>query len=148
MTLLAHNIKSKIAIFLLLILLPGGFISCTDNRNPIPYVPVNLFLYLNDPLYIGLNTIGSAVYITGGVNGIIVYRESQTQFRAFDRTCTNEPQGSCAVEKDNSGIIVVCPCCNSEFYLVIDGQVKKGPAEISLLEYSATFDGEKIHIYN
>lgn len=148
MTFLAHNIKSKIAIFLLFILLPSGFLSCTKNRDLIPYVPVNLFIYLNDPLYINLNTIGSSINITGGVNGIIVYRESQTQFAAFERTCTNEPQGSCAVKKDDSGIIVVCPCCESEFYLVIDGQVKKGPAEISLLQYSATFDGEKIHIYN
>ena len=123
--------------------------SCSDNRDLIPYVPVNRFVYLNDPLYINLNTIGSSVYINGeGYNGIILYRESQTQFRAYERTCTYEPQSSCAVEIDSSGIIAVCPCCDSEFYLVIEGQVKKGPAEISLLQYSTTFDGEKIYIFN
>lgn len=120
--------------------------NCTEKKNGIiPNVPVNLYFNINDPEFIHLAVPGNSLPISGGVNGIVVYRVSVDDFVAFDRTCTYQPEDNCAVKIDNA--VAECPCCSSKFFL-IDGAVFEGPATYPLKPYRVLFDGTNVRITN
>ncbi len=131
---------SKIHLFLLaltFVLISDG---CRKKEDLVPNVYVNFTIFLSDPEFATLQTIGNYVFVTGGVSGIVIYRNSQTEFTAYDRCCTYKPSERCAVLPDTSNSLFLrCPCCNSKFSL-IDGSVQSGPAERALTSYSASFD--------
>ncbi len=120
-----------------------------ENTTPIPQVGVDVYIYLSNPTYIKLTVVGGWTYIdNAGVRGILVYRKSNTEFMAYDRNCTYQPEDPCAkIVVNDSNIIAVDTCCHSEF-LLTDGSVLKAPASIPLKAYQNTFDGNILHIYN
>ncbi len=123
---------------------------CKKNveTTTVPIVTVNVTLYTNTPSFLPLNTIGGWVYVSGGVRGIIVYRYSDTEFRAYERNCTYEPSNSCAtVSVDNTNIVAVDTCCGSQF-TIVDGNVIQGPARSSLVQYATYYDGNVLTISN
>lgn len=121
---------------------------CRKDNRGIPNVAVDIYIYTTDPNFINLNAVGGWVYITGGSRGILVYRSSNTDFRAYDRHCPYQPEDACGrVEVDSSNIIVKDPCCGSQF-LITDGSVTNGPASMPLKQYNTSFDGSVLHIYN
>ncbi|MDN5204033.1 hypothetical protein QQ008_21760 [Fulvivirgaceae bacterium BMA10] len=118
-----------------------------DGGGIIPYAFVDLSLNLNKFELLPLKTIGGYVQIDGGVRGIIIYRESNTHYRAFERNCTYEPLNDCArVEVDQSGLFMIDPCCNSSFDF--QGFPTGGPASISLKEYRTFVNGNFLEITN
>lgn len=122
--------------------------SCKDDDSNIPYADVNIYINVNSTQYIGLNSVGGSVYLTGGFRGIIVYRLSPEEFVAFERTCPYDPEISTArVEVESSGLTVIDSTCGSRFIL-IDGSVYSGPATKSLKSYRTNFNGEVLHIFN
>jgi nitrite reductase/ring-hydroxylating ferredoxin subunit len=122
--------------------------SCKKDDTGIPYVRVDIYIYTTDPNFVNLNAVGGWVYITGGSRGIIVYRSSNTEFKAYDRHCPYKPEDACGrVEVDSSNIQVVDPCCGSKF-LLPDGGVTQGPAGMPLKSYGTSFDGSVLHIYD
>ncbi|HEY6160595.1 MAG TPA: hypothetical protein VI112_05210 [Bacteroidia bacterium] len=127
----------------------AGLMSCHKESDPIPNVPVNIYVNTSDPNFVNLNAVGGWVYITGGNRGIIVYRKSQTEFMAIERTCAYKPSESNArVEVDTStNIFLQDPSCGSKF-LITDGSLQNGPATGPLRHYNTAFDGVTIHIYN
>jgi len=152
---------SKIIVFFIIsfaaILLHG----CKDNTNQIiPDVFVDFTINLNDPMFNDLTTVDNAVVITSsydGVNsagynnhGIIIYRASETEFYAFDRTCTYEDAKDQVVKIDNPGDLTAeCPHCHSEYILPGYGYpTDKGPAKYPLKQYKTEFDGLYVHVYN
>ena len=142
--------KSKIEILLIVLLFPLFFINgCKDKSNVIPYAYVDFNVYLSDPQFFNLNAVGNAVTVTGGVRGIIIYRKSNDEFKAYDRDCTYKPSDPCeTVNIDSTKLFAKCPCCGSRFTLQ-DGTVNTGPANLPLKEYQAIFDGNQvIHITN
>lgn len=141
---------SKVRFFFFFVVCLPIIHSCNDRDQWVPYVPVNRFLYLNDPdVSQKLSTIGGVFVLPGeGYAGIMVYRESENLFRAFDMACTYEISSDCAVAETAMTGIVACLCCGSEFYIILEGMVKEGPAGRALKQYEVSFDGEKIHIYN
>jgi hypothetical protein len=76
---------------ILLLLVLTSFLSCRKNEDEIPNVPVNIYVNTTDPNFVALNAVGGWVYITGGNRGIVVYRKSQTEFVALERTCSYKP---------------------------------------------------------
>jgi nitrite reductase/ring-hydroxylating ferredoxin subunit len=140
---------SKVHIFLITILLIGINDSCRKKDDLVPNVAVNFTIFLSDPEFATLQTIGNYVFVTGGVSGVVIYRYSQTEFVAFDRCCSYKPSDRCAVLPDTTNTLFLkCPCCNSKFSF-IDGSVQSGPAERPLTTYETAFDGNNaIHIYN
>jgi len=119
-----------------------------DKQETIPYAYVNFYVNVTSTQYLGLNNIGGYVYVTGGVRGIIIYRRSSDEFKAFERDCPYKPSSSSAIiEVDNSGVIAVDSSCGSQF-LLIDGSIVKGPATITLKQYQTSFDGTNLHVYN
>jgi nitrite reductase/ring-hydroxylating ferredoxin subunit len=140
---------SKVHLFLITILFISISDSCRKKDDLVPNVAVNFTIFLSDPEFATLQTIGNYVFVTGGVSGIVIYRYSQTEFIAFDRCCSYNPSDRCAVLPDTANsLFLKCPCCSSNFSF-IDGSVQSGPAERPLTMYESSFDGNNsVHIYN
>jgi nitrite reductase/ring-hydroxylating ferredoxin subunit len=124
------------------------FTTCRREQQFVPNVGVNVLLYLNDPQNTALTTIGGWVYVNGGYRGIVLYRKSQNEFVAFDRTCPYQPEEAASqVSVDSSNVILEDRSCGSKF-LLSDGSAIQTPALIPLKQYNTTFDGNSIRIYN
>ena len=143
-------------LFSIYLLFHSGLILSTsscgrEQQIPIPYVPVNYTVYINNPSNDHLRVPGGSLIIPDQGNlGIILYRQSigdSNDFVAFDLTCTHEPTDTCTVFIDDSGYYLECPCCGSKFS-IFDGFPTNGPARWQLKEYEATFNGNTIRIYN
>lgn len=137
-----------IKIFLTLFFALFLFTECNDYKDVVPNVYVNFYVTLADPEFAPLHTPGNSVMVTGGVNGIIIYRIDSEEFAAYDRTCTYQVEENCRIVPDETGLFAVdTVCCHSEF-LLLDGSVTKGPAEYPLKRYQTSFDGYALHVYN
>lgn len=123
--------------------------SCEDmNTSGIPYAPVNFQIVVSNPDFVALQAVGGYVNITGGSRGIIIYRASPDEFRAYDRHCTFMPQEGCRVTIDNTDIFAVCDQCCSSKFLIVDGSPVEGPAALGLLQYNTSFNGNVLWITN
>lgn len=114
----------------------------------IPQALVNVQINLNNFQYQALQVNGGWVYEPGGVRGLIIYRQSATIYRAFERNCTFEPRNTCArVEVDPSNLFMVDPCCSSTFSFP-EGIPTGGPAPAPLREYNTILDGTFLFVQN
>jgi hypothetical protein len=137
------------ALRLLIILTGLVAISCESNRGPlIPYVTVNRYLLLYSDLA-GMG-IGTTMTIDNeGVNGIVLYREADLLFHAYDRTCTLWPEHDAAVVEDSTFFgVFECPECHSTYLLMNGGEPNSGPARYPLVEYKTSIQGDVLRIYN
>ncbi|MCB9194683.1 MAG: Rieske 2Fe-2S domain-containing protein [Flavobacteriales bacterium] len=135
---------------ILISLLIAGTASCNRNSNQMPYVPVDIYINTNLPAYSNLTIIGGWVYVSGGNNGIIVYRQSYESIVAFERKCTYQLPNSCGYGVvDSTNFYVECDCDGTK-YSIFDGSVIEGPAPYSLYQYRSSFDSNsgQLHIYN
>ncbi len=115
------------------------FVACGKDAQQIPYEFVDITIDLNLPEFTDLTPIGSYMMITGGVSGIVIYHESISVYRSFDRCCPYDPYcDKVRYNKDNENLRD--SCCGSEFSLKLGGIVTHGPATISLREYKTTFN--------
>jgi nitrite reductase/ring-hydroxylating ferredoxin subunit len=124
-----------------------GINGCKDDyTSSIPYVYVQAELNLANR--IELNPVGGYFKINGGYGGIIIFRDMDENFLAYDATCTHEILPSCSVTTDGSGI-ATCPCCGSQFILFnANGSPTKGPATEPLKQYRVTNMGGRLSIRN
>jgi nitrite reductase/ring-hydroxylating ferredoxin subunit len=116
--------------------------ACKNEKSPVPYGPVDIQLDLNRPEFNAF-IVTTHIFITGGGSGlgIVVYRMSQNEFKAYDRMCTSTSHGEwqrLAISQ-NSSILLECPECGSRFSL-IDGAVNRGPAQFYLTEYQTFYN--------
>ena len=125
------------------------FISCSKEENAnIPLVTVNITIHVNDPAFNVISVPSSWTYVNGGSRGIIIYRVSNSEFKAYDRHCPYDATNSCAlVSVDVSNITGLDDCCGSKF-LLTDGSVTNGPANLPLKQYNTSFDGNVLRIFN
>jgi len=134
---------------LLFLFVTGLFLSsCESNKGElIPVVKVDIYLLLYADL--GDMGIGSSKVIAGGVNGIVLYRESDLVFYAYDRTCTMFPEHNEAVlENPDFFGVYECPECESTFLLMNGAEPNSGPARYPLVQYHTSIQGDVLHIYN
>ena len=149
-----HRCNSKIKILCITSVSIFIHCACTSlDDDVIPYVeldmnPINIY----DPTYSDLSSpLGCVIIPDEGYegNGIVVFRVSENEFKAYDATCTYEIEEGCAVEEDETNILgVKCPCCGSKFELVNDGVVTSGKAQYSLKSYRISYSEPYIYIYN
>lgn len=119
-----------------------------DNGNYVPSVPVNFQAPLSDPRISKLNSAGGAVIINGyGIAGLVVYREPNGSYAAYDRCSSYQPEKKCAVTIDDTGFTVTDPCSGSKFSLS-DGSPVKAPATKSLRMYDAYVSNFQLFITN
>ena len=140
--------KIRIFYFLFpLIFISVLFVSCRkdSSENRVPYVPVDIQLYLNSLDYI---PVGGWTYVTGGNRGIVVYRMTEVDFMAYDRTCPYDPENLAAkVIMEATGTTVIDTICGSRFWLN-DGIPFAGPSRSPLLQYNTNYDGTYLYIFN
>jgi nitrite reductase/ring-hydroxylating ferredoxin subunit len=124
--------------------------SCEGYKHPtLPKVHVDFLVYPNDVSYLELNLIGGHIYVTGGINGIVIYRLSEWDFTAFDRACpydwddVDEPR----VAVENDGITLKCEKCGSLFN-ILDGGVITGNSRFPLKQYYTKFDGMRLRVHS
>ncbi len=113
------------------------------TQSNVPYQPVNITIYPNDPIYFKLQVVGGWVYINGGVNGIIIYRQSQSganDFIALDRTSTYLPDDSYAKVKVQSDNFTLKDTVSLSKWQINNGAVLTGPATLPLRQYSTNYD--------
>ena len=107
-------------------------ISCKKSTDQIDPATVDFYIYLTQPDFQSLNTVGNYVYVTGGVKGIVVYHKSIDEFSAYERSCPYDPNVSEAIiEVDSSGIGLVDYHCGSR-YNILDGSIVNGPTSYPL----------------
>ncbi|MDB5017063.1 MAG: hypothetical protein JWQ84_1895 [Mucilaginibacter sp.] len=132
----------------LLIIIGVTGLSCGKSGDVIPSVAVNFQAALTDPRLSALNTYGGSVLISGyGVAGLILYREADGSYAAYDRCSSYMPQNRCAVTLDAGGFTVTDPCSGAKFSL-IDGTPVKAPATTSLRSYSINVSNFEIFVSN
>ena len=137
------------------------FSACkTKNSDVIPDTFVDFTIDLNNPRFIDLNVVGNTLAVTAsdlgifslGYNnhGILIYRASEEEFYAFDRTCPFEEDLSQIVQVDNAGDVTAeCPVCHTEYVLPSFGYpTDKGPGVYPLKKYQANLSGSYLRIYN
>jgi hypothetical protein len=137
---------SKYFLFGLLFLL---MVACDPSveESGVPNVAVNIEINLNDIDNFALKQIGGFIYVQGGVRGIIVRRESQNLYKAYDRNCTYQPSvTSAVVDVHSSGFYMEDTSCTSTFDL--NGFPTGGPAEFPLTEYGVSLAGDLLFIFN
>ena len=144
-----HFSKNLIIAVLVSILAGICAASCETNRGPIiPYVKVDKYLLLYADLA-GMG-IGTASLINDeGYKGIVLYRETDLGFYAFDRTCTLFPEHDEAVVEDSTFFgVFECPDCHSTYLLMNGGEPNSGPAQFPLVQYQTSIQGDLLHITN
>ncbi len=135
-------------LFFAIVLIIFGFTKC-ETETPIPQVHVNFTIYLNNPMYNALNSVGNSVYVPHqGYRGIIITRTDVEEFAAYDAACTYDTGDNQAVVeiKDIQG---VCRKCGSRYNLLF-GYVEKSPATVALKNYGVRFNisAQTLYIYN
>ena len=142
---------SKLRLNFLIILIISIFFHCETN-NPVPQVYVNFNIELSNPLYQSLLNVANAVYIeNAGNKGIIVIQTDIDEFAAFDATCTHDPEHEWGrVEIETNGIYASDKECGSQFSLMMNGAINKGPATYPLQAYIVDYNPNMriLHIHN
>lgn len=127
--------------------------SCNVNkRHPVPYYSFDIDINLNNPGYIDLVGVSGWAYVNGaGSKGIIVYRQSQQHFIAFDRHSPAADGFDCpeglVVDEENF-LILNDPCSDARFSLY-DGSLIDGDSKYGLRQYvTEYYGGDILRIYN
>ncbi|MBC7388900.1 MAG: hypothetical protein H7329_06805 [Opitutaceae bacterium] len=140
---------------LFLIVLTFFYVSCKKKKSDDPanvictYVPtyIDTVVNITDIKLMSLKTVGYA-YVKASNRGIIIYKVSDTEYRAFDRASSYKmAEVGCQLKVDPSVFFMRDTCSGSAFDF--NGNVIKEPAICPLLQYSTSFiDGERIRIYH
>jgi nitrite reductase/ring-hydroxylating ferredoxin subunit len=140
---------------LVIFLLLSALLSCKKKdkpvnaaEHPVPYVPVRVVIYPNDPLNFNLQAIGGWMYKDGGINGFIVYRKSEEEFVALERTSPHLPDNPAAkafVMNDN---FTLRDTVSGSKWRIFDGSVVQGPTTWALRLYATNYDGNSLWITN
>ena len=154
-------------ILISLLIVHGGCKQYPENPNR-PVLPTQITLYPNTWQYHDLNLVSGWLYITSEMEstsrGIIVYRQSDTEFLAYDRMPPNEPDACMDSQGNTTRLVVDFPFvvdrCNNAYYNILNGQLiirepdmipdfpTTGTMVYPLIQYHTNFDGNKLVISN
>lgn len=132
--------------------------ACNEvHENPnYPNAIINFTIYPNSIHEYELNTVSGYKYYTSDPTstsrGIIVYRLSMEEFRAYDRLPPNRPNACCDGDGNCTRLVVDFPFvvdnCNDIKYNIINGEIFEGDGVYPLIQYHTSFNGYELHIYN
>jgi nitrite reductase/ring-hydroxylating ferredoxin subunit len=133
---------------LALVIISMLFFSCGKTVGVVPNVPVNVKIVKTDPRYTALNAAGGYAYVSGaGVAGIIIYRQVDGSYAAYDRCSSYQPEKLCAITVDDTGFTATDPCSGAKFSLT-DGSPVKAPATKYLRSYVVNTSQFEIFVSN
>jgi hypothetical protein len=132
-----------------------------DDGDRLPLPPVDIIIDPNSTIYQEINVVGGWMYLgeQDGVmppsRGIIVYRLSNEQFMAFERTPPFKPDSCCNDAKTVCTALVVgnyypfaMDTCTQSKYLILDGSPVSGPSTMTLSMFVAEYDGHLLYIHD
>jgi len=106
------------------------FLSCSDDNNDpnqiLPIVPVNETIFLNNPEFINLQVVGGWSYAQGGISGLIIYHSGINTYLAYERSAPHLTPRACSQMKVVNGLVMVCPCDESEFNILNGAPLTEG----------------------
>lgn len=128
-----------------------------DPNSDIPYAHINVVINPNSTLYQELNIIGGWMYypyVNPPSRGLIIYRLTQDDFLAFERTPPVNSNGCCDLETGLCTHLIVddyfpfvYDTCSEYSYQIIDGS-PISPATVPLKQYFTSYDGLNLYINN
>jgi len=154
--------KNKIFLNLLLLGLIASsvLISCNKGDDPnsdIPYAHINVVINPNSTMYQELNTVGGWMYyqwVDPPSRGLIIYRMTIDEFKAYERTPPMNSNACCDVESGFCTSLLVDDyypfvqdTCSDYSFQILDGS-PLSPATIPLKSYRAVYDGQNLYITN
>jgi hypothetical protein len=133
-----------------------------------PTTPFRFSIYPNSIQYQEINYTSGWIYLTSEVEstsrGIIVYRQSENEFLAYDRLPPNEPDACTDNQGNTTRLVVDFPFvvdhCNNAYYNILNGQIIVAEPDMvplfptdegtiyPLIQYHTQYDGNKLTIYN
>lgn len=114
-----------------------------------PSVLVNYTTYPGDPLNFKIQSIGGWMYVDNiGINGIIIYRKSQEEFVAIERTSSYLPDDPAAKVKVLNDNFTLRDTVSDSRWSIFDATVTQGPAEWPLRTYGTSYNGNALTIKN
>ena len=133
-------------------------VSCSKSNevnNNNPYIPNYSFdtgslINTNLPQYNSLQFPGNHIILGNnyGVNGVVIYYISGSQYTAFELTDPNHNIQSCS-KLSVEGIIATCSCSDGNSYEIVTGQAQEGTTGQYLLKpYFVEVNGNIIRVYN
>jgi hypothetical protein len=141
-----------------MLLSPVLFHGCTETLvNPnYPNAIIDVTINLNQSSYYDLRFVSGFMYLTSDYEsssrGLIVYRLSQDEFRAYDRLPPNKPNACCDSDGNCTRLVVDFPFvidnCNDIKYNIINGDIFEGDGIYPLIQYHTSFNGYELRIYN
>jgi nitrite reductase/ring-hydroxylating ferredoxin subunit len=124
------------------------FFSCGKGGDNVPSVLVDYTGQIFSPPLNRLSNGGPPVFIPNyGIAGLVIYKTVQGNYRAYDRCSSFQPEKKCAVNVDDTGLVLVDPCSGSKFSLE-DGTPVKAPATHALRSYRVESTQFTIHVVN
>lgn len=148
----------KTFVILLMLLSPVLFHGCKETLvNPnYPNAIIDVTINLNQSSYFDLRFVSGFMYLTSDYEsssrGLIVYRLSQDEFRAYDRLPPNKPNACCDSDGNCTRLVVDFPFvidnCNDIKYNIINGDIFEGEGIYPLIQYHTSFNGYELRIYN
>lgn len=128
-----------------------------DPNSDIPYAYINVVINPNSTLYQELNVVGGWMYysyVNPPSRGLIVYRLSQDEFLAYERTppvnsdqCCDPETGECTRLLVDDYYPFVYDTCTEYSYQILDGS-PFAPATVPLKRYRTVYDGLNLYITN
>ncbi len=146
-----------VALFMGVIFMSACKKSGDDPNSDIPYAYINVVINPNSTLYQELNIIGGWMYypyVNPPSRGLIIYRITQDQFLAYERTppvnsnaCCDAETGLCTYLIVGDYFPFVYDTCSDLSYQIIDGS-PISPATVPLKRYMTAYDGMNLYITN
>ncbi|WP_452222361.1 hypothetical protein [Lacinutrix salivirga] len=126
-----------------------------DNRNRNNNLPNAVFdtggqINLDLPQYNNLKFPGGVLVLGNfGLNGIIIYYEGGTNYRAYELSDPNHPLSDCSNLTVESAI-ATCSCDDGNSYQVagLGLPVTGTTGQFGLLSYFVEFNGNNVRVYN
>lgn len=140
----------KIRFFILFGLILIGLSCNKDKRHPVPSIAFDIEVDLSLPSYQNLNGAGGWAYVNGGIKGIVVYRQSQEVFVAWERMSPEDPESKCesGVVSDSTNFLQLKDPCSSAVFSMYDGSPISN-SKWGLRKYQAEWNGSNLlRIYN
>jgi hypothetical protein len=154
------SFRKTSAAILVIILFPVIMLSCKKGEDPnsnIPYANINVMINPNSTLYQELNIVGGWMYypyVDPPSRGLIIYRLSQEDFKAYERIPPENSNACCDPVTQVCGHLVVddyypfiYDTCSDLSYQIIDGS-PMAPATIPVKQYYTSYDGLNLYITN
>jgi nitrite reductase/ring-hydroxylating ferredoxin subunit len=156
------TIKPKLIIFVTFLLSQLFLVSCNKENDVIPDVYVDFNISLNDPEFLILSSPLTSAYVSAATNnigspaagydgnGIIIFRDGNDEFLAYDRTCPHDFKVNNKSVQVNivNDIYAVCPQCNTTYGLPVNGTPASGIGQYPLKNYKTAFNGLIVHVWN